>query len=88
MPNPNHAKKEPKEHILRPALPWRDEADGLTECGLDACDCLAVSRERRPLVWHRAVKAYMRRWIAEHRDGRQDTWTRHRHLAADARREG
>lgn len=45
MANPNHAKKEPKEHILRPALPWRDEADGLTECGLDARDCLAVSRE-------------------------------------------
>ncbi|MDP1891484.1 MAG: hypothetical protein Q8K55_11390 [Gemmatimonadaceae bacterium] len=37
---------------------------------------------RRPLAWHRAVKAYMRRWIAEHRDGRQDTWTRRRHATA------
>lgn len=37
---------------------------------------------RRPLEWHRAVKAYMRRWIAEHRDGRHDTWTRRRHAPA------
>jgi hypothetical protein len=50
----------------------------------------AVTREEsmglgsgRPLVWHRAVKAYMRRWIAEHRDGRQDTWTRRRHAEGD-----
>ena len=35
---------EPKEHILRVALPWRTEADGLTECGLDARDCRAVTR--------------------------------------------
>ncbi|MBW7932466.1 MAG: hypothetical protein H3C62_02395 [Gemmatimonadaceae bacterium] len=35
---------EPKEHILRTALPWRTEADGLTECGLDARDCRAMSR--------------------------------------------
>lgn len=34
---------------------------------------------RRPLVWHRAMKAYMRRWIAAHRDGRPDLWTRRRH---------
>lgn len=36
----------------------------------------------RPLRWHRAVKSYMRRWIAEHRDGRHDTWTRRRHAPA------
>ena len=46
----------------------------------------AVTREeamglgsRKAFVWHGAVKAYMRRWIAAHRDGRPDTWTRQRH---------
>jgi len=29
--------------------------------------------------WHRATKVYMRRWIAYHRDGRPDQWTRLRH---------
>jgi hypothetical protein len=35
---------ERKEHIIRAPLPWRDE-DAMTECGLDARDALAVSRE-------------------------------------------
>ncbi len=26
--------------------------------------------------WYLEVQAYMRAWIAEHRDGREDTWTR------------
>jgi predicted GIY-YIG superfamily endonuclease len=25
--------------------------------------------------WYRGVQAYMVRWIAEHKDGRRDTWT-------------
>jgi hypothetical protein len=29
-----------------------------------------------PRIWHRGVKSYMGRWIAEHRDGREDSWTR------------
>lgn len=29
-----------------------------------------------------AVKSYMRRWIAAHRDGAEDAWTRVRHLDA------
>lgn len=33
-------------------------------------------------VWHQTVKAYMRRWIAEHSDGRLDTWTGRRHEVA------
>lgn len=50
----------------------RTEADPLTE------------EERRGLAgsareWHRAMKLYMRRWIAYHRDGRPDAWTRLRH---------
>lgn len=28
--------------------------------------------------WSRAVPSYMRRWIAEHRDGKADNWTRTR----------
>lgn len=27
------------------------------------------------LAWHRDMIAYMRRWVQEHRDGREDTWT-------------
>lgn len=49
MPDPDVTmgpkKREPKEHVLRPALPWRLEEDGLTECGIDAQDCRAISRE-------------------------------------------
>jgi hypothetical protein len=37
------ADKEPIEHVLRPHLPWRDEAD-LTECGLDAARTVAIER--------------------------------------------
>jgi hypothetical protein len=25
--------------------------------------------------WHRSMKAYVKAWVAEHRDGRADTWT-------------
>lgn len=32
--------------------------------------------------WHRALRAYMRRWIAAHADGGPDTWTRVRHADA------
>lgn len=34
--------------------------------------------------WHRTVRAYMRRWLAEHRDGKSDTWTRLRHPTGGA----
>lgn len=33
---------------------------------------LNVSSQR---AWHRDMVAYIRRWVAEHRDGREDTWT-------------
>lgn len=36
------------------------------------------------LQWHRAMKVYMRRWIAYHRDGRPDAWTRVRHAPGGA----
>ena len=26
-------------------------------------------------AWHAAMTAYVRRWVEEHKDGRQDTWT-------------
>lgn len=32
-----------------------------------------------PWRWHRGMVSYMRRWIAEHQDGKADTWTRVRH---------
>jgi hypothetical protein len=28
--------KEPVDHILRPALPWRGDEGAITECGYDA----------------------------------------------------
>lgn len=30
---------------------------------------------RAYLQWHRELRAYLRRWVEEHRDGREDTWT-------------
>jgi hypothetical protein len=33
-------------------------------------------------AWNRAVRSYMRRWIAEHKSGKPDTWTRSRNAAA------
>ncbi len=32
-----------------------------------------------PWRWHRSVQSYMRRWLAHHKDGAADTWTRVRH---------
>jgi hypothetical protein len=34
--------------------------------------------------WFEAMTTYMRKWVAEHRDGRQDLWTPGRRQAADA----
>lgn len=36
--------KQPVDHILRPALPWRD-GPAVTECGLDASAVSSLSRE-------------------------------------------
>lgn len=36
-------------------------------------EAIAVGAGRR--AWRRSVKAYLLRWVAEHRDGRADTWT-------------
>lgn len=47
-------------------------ADALTQE-----EALAIG-SRQPRRWYRGVQAYMRRWVAEHRDGREDTWTRAR----------
>jgi hypothetical protein len=33
--------------------------------------------------WCRGVKAYVRKWVAEHKDGRDDTWTPDAREAAD-----
>lgn len=35
----------------------------------------------KPRQWNRAIKSYMRRWLAEHKDGKPDTWTRARTAA-------
>ena len=44
---------------------------------------------RAQIQWYKDVKAYMTKWIAEHRDGRDDLWTKahgaiNEHLEADA----
>ena len=31
-----------------------------------------------PYVWHAKVQDYVTRWVAEHKDGTQDTWTQNR----------
>jgi hypothetical protein len=30
---------------------------------------------RNQLAWYKSVQAYLRKWVAEHKDGREDTWT-------------
>jgi hypothetical protein len=35
--------KEPVDHVLRPQLPWRNDA-GITECGYDASKVKALTR--------------------------------------------
>lgn len=37
--------KEPVDHIVRPQLPWRDDA-GITECGLNASKVTTLTREQ------------------------------------------
>lgn len=37
--------KEPVDHILRPALPWRTGEPGITECGFDASKVKTLTRE-------------------------------------------
>jgi hypothetical protein len=32
-------------------------------------------------AWNRAVRSYMQRWVAEHKGGKPDTWTRPRNAA-------
>jgi len=40
------AMKEPVDHILRPALPWRLDGEGaITECGYDAAKVKTLTRE-------------------------------------------
>lgn len=36
---------------------------------------MGLSNKMSPLEWHANVKKYCREWVAEHKDGRQDTWT-------------
>lgn len=57
----------------------RGSSAGLTES--EAADLLSGEPRR----WHRGMVGYMRRWIAEHQDGKPDTWTRVRHAQAGAR---
>jgi hypothetical protein len=35
-------------------------------------------------AWHAAMTAYVRHWVEEHKDGRQDTWTPDGRMARDA----
>lgn len=35
----------------------------------------AIDHDAGRRAWRRSVKAYLLRWVAEHRDGRADTWT-------------
>jgi len=34
--------------------------------------------------WHRDSVEYVRRWVAEHKDGREDTWTRSKPIAQNS----
>lgn len=34
--------------------------------------------------WHRSMVEYLQRWVAEHKDGRQDTWTPDTRKARDS----
>lgn len=54
----------------------RGSRAGLTDS--EAADLLSGEALR----WHRGMVSYMRRWVAEHQDGKPDTWTRVRHVEA------
>lgn len=41
----------------------------------DKADSEYARRSATIRGWHRAMTDYCRAWVAEHRDGRQDTWT-------------
>lgn len=56
----------------------RGSSAGLTEA--EAADLLSGEPRR----WHRGMVSYMRRWIAEHQDGKPDAWTRVRHAEVRA----
>lgn len=34
--------------------------------------------------WYRSMQAYVRKWVAEHKDGREDTWTPKSKVAKDS----
>lgn len=54
----------------------RMNATGSKYSGLN----LDISSQR---AWHRDMVAYVRRWVAEHKDGREDTWTPGRSILRD-----
>lgn len=41
----------------------------------DAADSDYARQSATMRGWHRAMTTYVRAWVAEHRDGKQDTWT-------------
>jgi hypothetical protein len=49
----------------------------------EAASRLAVLHDMQK-VWHAEVKKYMAKWVAEHKDGSEDTWTRDRRLSREA----
>lgn len=69
---------ELREFIANAQNRVRGSSHGLTD---DEAADLGSGDARR---WHRGMCHYMRRWIAEHQDGKPDTWTRVRHSESRA----
>lgn len=42
---------EPLTHIIRPSLPWRDDATAMTECGLKADSYPSANRDEASARW-------------------------------------
>ncbi len=59
----------------------RDRQAGNGNFTADETRMLASSDRR---VWLEGLQRYTLRWVAEHRDGREDLWTEHRPLTPDS----
>lgn len=48
---------EPLDHVLRPALPWRDQNDVKTECGRALVGLSVLSRDAAQVKWKKQGQA-------------------------------
>ena len=60
-----------------------DERSGLSGTEKAIARRTGLARPKLYWRWHRELQTYMREWVEEHRDGREDTWTPEARQARD-----